>query len=198
MSLMDQLTETVMAQISEQASQRTGLDNNLVKQMMPAAMGALMGGLKKNASTPQGADALASALDRHDGSILDSLGNLASDDSLADGKKILGHILGGKQTQAEAALAKTAGASQSQIADLMAMAAPAVLGALGKAKKQEGLDPSRLAGLVKEESQRVQQQAPKELGGLMNFLDQDGDGDFKDDLLEQAGKKLLGGLFGKK
>ena len=31
----------------------------------------------------------------------------------------------------------------------------------------------------------------------MQFLDQDGDGDFKDDMLEAAGKKLLGGLFGR-
>lgn len=114
------------------------------------------------------------------------------------GKKILGHILGGKQTQTEAALAKSAGIDQGQVGQLLAMAAPMVLASLGRAKREQGLDASALAGLVTQESASVQQMAPAEMSGLMQFLDQDGDGDFKDDMLEAAGKKLLGGLFGRK
>ena len=64
--------------------------------------------------------------------------------------------------------------------------------------REQGLDVSALAGLVTEEGVRAQKAAPNELGSLMGFLDQDGDGDFKDDLMEAAGKKLLGGLFGKR
>ncbi|MEM8772893.1 MAG: DUF937 domain-containing protein [Pseudomonadota bacterium] len=196
MSLMDQLTNVVVSQMSQQAAQKTGMSAGLTEKLMPMAMAALMGGLKKNASQPQGAEALASALDRHDGSLLNNIGQVGNDDILADGQKILGHILGGKRNQTEQALAKSAGVNQDQIGQLLAMAAPAVLASLGRAKREQGLDPSALAGLVTEESVRVQKQAPAELGGLMQFLDQDGDGDFKDDMLEAAGKKLLGGLFG--
>lgn len=198
MSLMDQLTQVVVQQVSGQASQKTGLNEGLAAAVMPMAMAALMSGLKKNASHPEGAQALSNALDRHDGSLLNNVGQLANDDVIAEGQKILGHILGGKQAQTEQALARTAGVSQDQIGQLLAMAAPAVLATLGRAKREQGLDASALAGLVTEESTRVQQKAPSELGGLMSFLDQDGDGDFKDDLLEAAGKQLLGGLFGKK
>ena len=197
MSLMDQLTDVVVGQMSQQAAQKTGLNEGLAAQLMPMAMAALMGGLKKNASQPNGADALATALDRHDGSLLNNLGQLGQDNTLADGQKILGHILGGKQASTERALAKTAGVDQGQVGQLLAMAAPMVLASLGRAKREQGLDASALAGLVTEESVRVQKAAPSELGGLMQFLDQDGDGDFKDDMLEAAGKKILGGLFGR-
>ena len=197
MSLMDQLSDVVVGQMSQQAAQKTGLNEGLTAQLMPMAMAALMGGLKKNASQPNGADALANALDRHDGSLLGNLSQLGQDSTLADGQKILGHILGGKQSQTERALAKTAGVDQGQVGQLLAMAAPMVLASLGRAKREQGLDASALAGLVTEESVRAQKAAPSELGGLMQFLDQDGDGDFKDDMLEAAGKKILGGLFGR-
>ena len=197
MSLMDQLTDVVVGQMSQQAAQKTGLNEGLAAQLMPMAMAALMGGLKKNAAQPNGADSLAKALDRHDGSLLNNLGQLGQDNTLADGQKILGHILGGKQASTERALAKTAGVDQGQVGQLLAMAAPMVLASLGRAKREQGLDASALAGLVTEESVRVQKAAPSELGGLMQFLDQDGDGDFKDDMLEAAGKKILGGLFGR-
>ncbi len=197
MSLLDQLSTVVTQQVTAQAAQKTGMNEGLAAQLMPMAMAAIMGGLKKNASQPNGAEALASALDRHDGSLLNNISQLGQDDILADGRKILGHVLGGKQAQTERALAKTAGVDQAQIAQLLAMAAPAVLASLGRAKREQGLDPSALAGLVTEEGVRAQKAAPAELGGLMQFIDQDGDGDFKDDLLEAAGKKLLGGLFGR-
>lgn len=197
MSLMEQLSDVVVGQMSQQAAQKTGLNEGLAAQLMPMAMAALMGGLKKNASQPSGADALANALERHDGSLLSNLSQLGQDNTLADGQKILGHILGGKQSQTERALAKTAGVDQGQVGQLLAMAAPMVLASLGRAKREQGLDASALAGLVTEESVRVQKAAPSELNGLMQFLDQDGDGDFKDDMLEAAGKKILGGFFGR-
>lgn len=198
MSLMDQLTDVVVGQVSQQAAAKTGLSESLAQQMMPMAMAAIMAGLKKNAAQPAGAEALAGALDRHDGSLLNNVSQLGDDNVLADGQKILSHILGGKQAQTEQALAKTAGVDQGQVGQLLAMAAPAVLASLGRAKREQGLDVGALAGLVTQESMRAQQAAPQELNGLMSFLDQDGDGDFKDDLLEAAGKKLLGGLFGRK
>ena len=57
--------------------QQTGADRVQTAKASSATMSALMGALAKNASTPQGANNLASALERdHDGSILDMLGGL--------------------------------------------------------------------------------------------------------------------------
>jgi len=198
MSLMDQLTKVMVAQVTQQAAQKTGLSEGLAAKMMPMAMAALMGGLKKNAASPAGAQALSNALDRHDGGLLNNISQLGNDNVMSDGQKILGHIFGGKQAQTERALAKTAGVDQGQIGKLMAMAAPALLASLGKAKREQSLDVSDLVGLVTQETANAQKAAPREMSGLMGFLDRDGDGDFKDDILEAAGKKLLGGFFGRK
>ncbi|MEQ8177170.1 MAG: DUF937 domain-containing protein [Amphiplicatus sp.] len=198
MSLMDQLTQVVASQLAPQASQKTGMNQNLAAQMMPMAMAVIMNGLKKNASTPQGAEALSRALENHDGSLLNNVSKIGDDNVLADGQKILEHILGGKRGQTEAALAKSAGVNQDQIGSLLAMAAPAILASLGRAKREQGLDSSALAGLVTEEGVRAQKAAPTQFGGLMNFLDADGDGDFTDDLMEGMGKSLMNGLFGNK
>ena len=198
MSLLDQLSQVVASQVAPQTARQTGLDQGLAEKMLPMAMSALMAGIKKNASSPEGANALAQALDKHDGSLLNDIDKVASPDVLADGQNILAHILGGKRETTERALAKAGGIDQAQMSQLMAMAAPMVLGALGRAKREQGLDASALAGMVTEESVRAQKQAPEGLGGLMGFLDQDGDGDFKDELMEMAGKQIFGGLFGKR
>lgn len=198
MSLMDQLTQVVASQMAQSAAQKTGLSEGMVAKLAPMAMGAIMNGLKTNASNPQGAQALASALDRHDGGLLNNIGNLANDDTMADGQKILGHVFGGRQAVAEQELAKAAGGlDQGQVNALLAMAAPAVLGALGRAKREQNLDVSALAGLVTEEGQRAQKAAPAEMSGFMKMLDSDGDGNLNNEAMG-IGKKLLGGLFGKR
>ena len=195
MSLMDQLMEVASSQITKQAAEKTGLAEGMAAKMMPMALSAIMGGLKKNAASPQGAEALASALNKHDGGLLDNISQLGNADILNDGQKMLGHILGGNQQVAEETIAKAAGGvSTSQAKDLMAMIAPVVLASLGKAKKEQGLDISALAGLVQNEGAQAQQKAGSELSGLMAMLDADGDGDIKDEALG-IGKKLLGGLF---
>lgn len=194
MSIMDQLTKVVAAQVTQAAVQKTGISQGAAAKMAPMAMALLMNGLKKNAATPQGAQALSSALDKHDGGLLGNLTQLGDDNVMADGQKILGHIFGGNRQNAEAQLAQAAGIDQSQVSSMLAMAAPAVLGALGQAKREQNLDVSALAGLVNQEGQRAQSAAPKELSGLMKMIDSDGDGNLNNEAMG-IGKKLLGGLF---
>ena len=79
---------------------------------------------------------------------------IGDDNILADGEKILGHILGGKRQHTERALASAAGVNQDQVAKVLAMAAPAILASLGRAKRERNLDASGLAGLVAEEGVR--------------------------------------------
>lgn len=194
MSLMDQLTNVLTAQVARSAAQKAGVSEGLAATLMPMAMAVLMNGLKKNAATPDGAEALARALDRHDGSLLNDARGIDRDDVVSDGEKILGHILGGKRQHTERTLAKAAGVDQAQVAKLLAMAAPAVLASLGRAKRERNLDVSGLAGLVAEEGMRAERAAPNELSGLMQFIDKDGDGNVGEEMLEM-GAKMLGGLF---
>jgi len=106
MSLMDHLGSAVAAQFTQEAARTTGLSEGLAERMLPMAMAALMGGINRNASSSQGAEALASALDGHDGSLLDRMSQVGGDDIVADGQNILRHVLGSRQAQTEQAMAR--------------------------------------------------------------------------------------------
>lgn len=71
---------------------------------------------------------LGALTSKHDGSILDNLGDLfqggVNSDVLQDGSGILGHILGGKQTAIENGISKKTGISSQQIAQILKIAAP--------------------------------------------------------------------------
>ncbi len=197
MSLIEELGKAAFSQMTRNASAKTGLNEGAIAALMPMATAMLMNGLKKNVERPGGAEALAKALAKHDGSLLRNPDRAADEDVMTDGRAILGHILGGKQGAAQETLAKAAGADPDQIAKLLAMAAPAILAGLGQAKREKGLDAGALAQLVKTESRQAEASAPQELSGLLKWVDTDGDGRIDDNIAELA-MKGLSGLFGKR
>ena len=78
-SLQDLLGQEQGTQAVEQISQNVGADSSLVNSAIQLALPALINGLANNASTPEGAESLNTALeqDHAGGGILDNLGGLA-------------------------------------------------------------------------------------------------------------------------
>lgn len=198
MDLMDLLQGQLSGGMIDQlASNLGGADKQQTEAAANGIISTLMGALSKNASSPEGAGLLSAALDRdHDGSILDDVlgmvtgSSQASNPKMVNGAGILKHVLGGKQNNAIEMISKMSGLAGGQTGNLMAMLAPMVMGALGKTKKQQGLDPSGLTGLL---SQTVQSasNSRSEMSLISKFLDQDGDGSVMDDLTGM-GMNLLG------
>lgn len=195
---MSSLLEGLMGQLGGDAlgglASQIGADKNQTQAGIAAALPLLMGALSRNAAKPEGAQALNSALERdHDGSILDDIGGFLGRGDTSTGAGILGHVLGAKQQRVEQGISKSSGLGGAATGKLLAMLAPMVLGQLGKAKRQGGMDASALAGMLGGERQAIEKQAPQQMGLLNSLLDQDGDGDT--DLGDIA--KLGGGLLGK-
>ena len=175
------------------------------------ALPVLMQAMRRNVSTPQGADGLMSALSgRHDGSILDDLGDLfgggVDSNILEDGGKILGHVLGNKQQHVEHTLGAKSGMDASSVAQILKVAAPILMGVLGKQTRRQNVNSSSsLEGLL---GGLIQGNSPQQEESFLEaILDADGDGSVVDDVagmvLGSSKKKsglggLLGGLFGKK
>lgn len=192
---MSFITDMIVQQLGNNGAKmiadKLGIPESVAKMAISAALPMIVGGLGRNASDPSGAQAISGALEKHDGSILnDVVGALGRPEEKQDGMAILGHILGSKQNNAQAALGQAAGLEQDKAGDLMAMLAPIVMGQLGQAKKEQGLDASAIAQLLGQEKET----ADKQLGGMASLLDMDGDGDITDDMLKLGGN-LLGGLF---
>ena len=163
-------------------------------------MNTLLGGLAKNASTLEGASALNNALDRdHDGSVLDDLMDIVAgnkqptNERATNGTGIISHILGDRTSGAIDMISKMSGLNQGQTGNLMSMLAPILMGALGKTKKQNGLDVAGLISLLSGTVTQQKQQDPT-MGLVNRFLDSDGDGSIVDDVAS-IGMKFLGGLL---
>lgn len=197
-SILGLLTRQLGGQTTSTLSKQVGADPESTDKVVSAALPLLLAALARNAQKPDGAAALAGALDRdHDGSVLNNVsGFLSGDTAMSAGNAILKHVLGGRRRNVESALSKTSGVDMSLIVKLLPLLAPIVLGALGKAKREEGLDAGGLATMLGGERKRVESGMPQ-LGGLMRMLDADGDGDVTKEVIG-IGAKLFGKFFGKK
>jgi len=206
MDLMDlvkgQLSSGMVDQLSQQIG---GADREKTAAATEGIVNILMGAMARNASTPDGASALNSALERdHDGSVLDNVMDLLGgqqtrgiNDRALNGSGILNHVLGTKQSGAIDMITKMSGLDSGKAGSLMATLAPVVMGMLGKAKKQNNLDAGGITDLLGGFAKQQQKQSPA-ASLLTGFLDADGDGSIVDDVAGMLGKGLLGGLFKRK
>ncbi|WP_457654053.1 DUF937 domain-containing protein [Rhodocaloribacter sp.] len=113
-----------------------------------------------------------------------------------DGEGILRHVFGERRAVVEQAVSRAGGLDASMVGRLLPLLAPLVMGALGKVKREQNLDPEGLVSMLGQERATIESQTPA-LGGLLGLLDADDDGDVKDDLLKLGGS-MLGSFFGGK
>jgi len=200
--LQQQMTDdSFISQLSEQLG---GVEKEKAAAAASGAASILTGALAKNTASKEGASSLASALDRdHDGSVLDDLmGTLTGAVQSGGGRAlnssgILSHILGSRQSGAADLVSKMSGLDKGKTSQLMMMMAPVVMGMLGKAKRQNGLDASGLSSILSGAFGQQKGTANQAMSMISGFLDQDGDGDITDDL-SNLGKGLLDSLFGRR
>ncbi len=188
------------------------LDQSKSASAIQTALPLIMGALKNNAEHPEKASSLLSALndDRHDGSLLDKLGDVLGgsgidDDVLNEGSGILGHVFGGKEEHVAQVVSKSSGIDMGSAMNILKVAAPFVMSYLGKQTRSNNVsDPDSLSNLLG----GMLGDGHQEHQSLINrLLDADGDGSVIDDiagmLLNSGNKKsgglggLLGGLFGR-
>ncbi|MDH3322026.1 MAG: DUF937 domain-containing protein [Flavobacteriaceae bacterium] len=154
--ILDLLNSDSGKQLINGSSKQLGINKANAASALGAAIPLILGAMQNNASSPNGAKGLLGALgnSRHNGSIMDNLegilgGDKIDDDVLADGGNILGHIFGGQQENAANAVGKTSGIDLSSVMNIMKVAAPFVMGYLGKNAMKNGVsDQNGLSGLL--------------------------------------------------
>jgi hypothetical protein len=194
---MDTLTQQLLQQLAggaaSQIGQNIGVDEQTTNSALSAAIPLLVSALAKNASKPAGAQALHQAVaNDHDGSILDNLEGFLGNPQAANGAGILKHVLGSQQPAVTQGLTNSTGMNSDQVSQLLQIAAPLVMGMLGKQQQQQGLNANDLSGLLGSEKQMAEQSNPDMMSTLNNLLDMNKDGSALDDILGLAGK-LFGG-----
>ncbi len=210
--ILDLLNGPMGKMLISGAGKQLGMEENKAQSALSAALPLILGAMKNNASTPDGAAGLLGALgnDKHSGGILDNLGSILGgggidQNVMDDGAGILGHVFGGREQNVAQAVSKSSGIDLGSAMNILKVAGPFIMGALGKEKRQRNVSDQNglgdlLGGMLGKGGQEEQ--------SLVNrLLDADGDGSIIDDvagmLLSGGGKKkgglggLLGGLFGK-
>jgi hypothetical protein len=187
MNLQGILNENINQDTISNMSQMLGADEGAVSNAVQAALPMLVGALARNASQEQGAQALDNALaNDHDGSILGDLMGVLSGASSGPGAGILGHIFGNKQPVVEEGISQQSGLDAATVGRLLMMLAPIVMGALGKTKREQGLDANGVAVVL--DNERQVQESASPIGGLLTqLLDQNHDGSSVDDVLRMVG-----------
>jgi hypothetical protein len=210
--ILDLLNSDLGKQIISGISQETNQPVDKTASVVTMAMPILLGAMKRNASNESGAANLMNALNnKHDGSILDNLSGLfgggVNEDVKQDGLGILGHVLGGSQNNAVQALSQKSGLDTNSVMQILQVAAPILLGYLGKQKQQKNVNSESGIGDLLGGLMGGGNKQPKQQSMIESLLDGNNDGSVIDDIagmvLGGSNQKkgglggLLGGFFGK-
>lgn len=91
MDISSLLQNAVASGAVEKLATKLGVDNVQAKKLIALSAPVLLSGLSKNAETPEGANALYGALDKHKSK------KTQIDDDDTDGQKILSHVFGSEK-----------------------------------------------------------------------------------------------------
>ena len=188
---MNAITQIITQQLGGTAArtiaQRFGISETTANTAIQMAVPLIMTALARNASQPQEAQNLHQAIATdHDGSIFDNLLGYLGNPQSANGAGILGHVFGSQQPAIQSNLAQATGMDQNSAGGLLETLAPLVMGSLGQAQQQNGLDPSGLSNFLNVQEQEAQATAPDAMSMLSSMLDQNKDGSSMDDLQRMA------------
>ena len=187
-ALEGQLGPDVIQRMSTQLGADTAATTNAISMAVPILLGALT----KNVADAEGAASLDRALTAHDGGILDNVGALLGGNGVGAG--ILRHILGSRRTPVEDGLGRATGLNAQQIAQLLTLLAPLVMGVLGRMKREQSVDAEKLPEVLGRASLDMSRQSPA-IGDLSRVFESSVDGEIADDVA-RIGSSVLGGLLG--
>jgi len=186
--ILNDVFKSMTDQIVSEMGQKIGLNTAMTRSLIEEAVPSIIGGLAHNAKKKEGAEALTQALKKdHDGSILDKITDLVKDPEQFNASKMLGHILGNKESMLTQMIGNNLKMDSSTVQTGLKVLAPIIMGKLGKHLSQNGLSAGDLQKTLKV-ARKDAKKGNKANALLISFLDKDGDGDVKDDLFKVAMK----------
>ena len=168
MSLLDLLTGNSGDQVAQEAENRFGISKGQILALLAVAAPIIISQLRKNADkSPEEAENINNALNKHNGSVL----NNPAEANEADGNSILNHIFGNNKASVENQLSQSSGISMDKIGPILSMLAPIVMGYIGGQKQQSGVNSGAdLGGLLGGILGNAQSQSAQSNDPLSNIL----------------------------
>ena len=166
------LTTAAVSKISASVGEST----TATQAAIGAAMPAILGGIMQNASTTQGTSELLDLLRSggHDGKMLNSLSDALGDtakikDMSNVGSGLLNDIFGDKLSNVTHIISTVSGLGQESSSALLNLAAPIIMGVIGKQVKSQGLGIAGLINLLTSQKDSVTKALPAGMGSILDI-----------------------------
>ncbi len=110
---------------------------------------------------------------------------------------MLGHILGNNTQPVQQVASRASGLDAGKIGSLMMLLAPILMGALGKMKRQHGLDARGVADVLQRDREQIERKTGAGQGLLMKVLDQNHSGGISDEMMKVGMNLAKNMIFGR-
>lgn len=129
-------------------SSLTGASNSDIKNVLSSALPSLLTGATEQAKNESTAASFAGALAQHAKDDTSDLTSFLGNVDLADGAKIIGHLLGSGKEETVKKAAKASGVSEKKTGDILSAIAPMLLSLLGQQAEEDDDKETGASGLV--------------------------------------------------
>lgn len=175
-NILDMVKGAVSDQIMGQIGGLLGQsDSKKTSSMFESAVQSFLGGMVKKASSPSGAQDIFRAVQDQDDGLMDKLGDILGGGKQAEleqvGNGALDMVFGDSRGGLLSGIAKFLGLDDGIMGKLMTLAAPIVMGVIGKHIKQKALDAVGLGSLLGEQKSFLSSSMPSGLTSALGFGD---------------------------
>jgi len=129
-------------------SNLTGADNKDITNVLTSALPSLLSGATEQAKDKKTSEGFAAALAQHAKDDTSDLTSFLGNVDLADGAKIISHLLGSGKEETVKKAAKASGVSEKKTGDILSAIAPMLLSLLGQQAEEDDDKESGASGLV--------------------------------------------------
>ena len=142
-------------------SKSVGGDGKAVQSALSMGLPMIMGSMATTASQPGGADILTKMLAQAGGSNpMDNLGGLLGNPAAAGGSGMVSTLFGSQMGTIQNAISQKTGLPPAAVGKVLEIAAPMVMGYVGKMFVQQKMDATGLASLLGDQSKMALQGSP--------------------------------------
>ena len=173
-SILETVKSYLTPDLVRNASSMVGESESSTRQTLTGAVPTVLSGLTNMVSSREGVSTFSGLLrEGNYGSAVDNSSNLFSGGGVTQGvmnagRPLLGKIFGDNSSAVTNAIAKHGGVSASSAGSLMAMAAPLIVGIMGKRATAQGLDASGLANSLMSEKSEIASALPSGIGNILS------------------------------
>jgi OOP family OmpA-OmpF porin len=165
--IQSQLSPQTIGQIGNTLGENPGQTRSALGVGIPAILGALVG---KATSSPMGANDVFNLVKQNQSAWSDSAGNwLNTGAGSSSGTSLLSSLLGSKMTPVADFIASHTGIKGSSAGAILGMAAPLILGTLGKHVTSQGLGASGLGQLLASQAPFLKEALPAGLSQTLGI-----------------------------